>query len=96
MAPAGADTARTVLNGMLTVLIDPARLGTQAAFEQEARAFIDWLRQSPVQEGFEAVQIAGEPERAARVVRERDGIVLDEATWSEIVAAGAKVGVDIG
>ena len=38
------DTARTVLNGMLTVLIDPARLGTQQAFEQEAAAFVDWLR----------------------------------------------------
>jgi hydroxycarboxylate dehydrogenase B len=91
-----ADTARTVLNGMLTVLIDPARLGTQAAFEQEARAFIDWLRRSPVRDGFEAVQIAGEPERAARVVRERDGIMLDDATWSEIVAAGGRVGVKVG
>ena len=88
--------ARTVLNGMLTVLIDPARLGTQAAFEQEARAFIDWLRQSPAREGFEPVQVAGEPERAARLVRERDGITLDEATWSEIVAAGGKVGVSVG
>jgi hydroxycarboxylate dehydrogenase B len=39
------------------------------------------------------VQIAGEPERAARGARERDGIVLDDATWAEIVAAGAKVGV---
>lgn len=90
-----ADTARTVLNGMLTVLIDPAKLGTQAAFEVEARAFVDWLRQSPPGEGFDAVQIAGEPERKARIARERDGIWVDDATWSEIVAAGAKVGVAI-
>ena len=90
-----ADAARTVLNGMLTVLIDPAKLGTQASFEQEARAFIDWLRQSPPGEGFEAVQIAGEPERKARVARERDGIWLDDVTWGEIVAAGAKVGVAV-
>src|SRR5205085_11279951 len=61
-----ADTARTVLNGMLVVLIDPAKLGTQASFEQEATAFVDWLRQSPPGAGFEAVQIAGEPERRAR------------------------------
>lgn len=88
-----ADTASTVLNGMLTVLIDPARLGTQAAFEQEATAFVDWLRLSPRGAGFEGVQIAGEPERTARVVRERDGIVLDDTTWGEIVAAGKKVGV---
>jgi uncharacterized oxidoreductase len=90
-----ADTARTVLNGMLTVLIDPARLGTRTAFEQEARAFVDWLRQSPPGEGFDAVQIAGEPERAARAARERDGIRLDDTTWAEIVAAGEKVGVRV-
>ena len=90
-----ADTARTVLNGMLTVLIDPAKLGTQASFEAEARAFVDWLRQSPPGAGFDAVQIAGEPERKARATRERDGIWIDDATWGEIVAAGAKVGVAI-
>jgi uncharacterized oxidoreductase len=38
------------------------------------------------------VQIAGDPERAARKAREREGITLDDATWSEIVAAGKKVG----
>jgi uncharacterized oxidoreductase len=90
-----ADTARTVLNGMLTVLIDPAKLGTQASFEAEARAFVAWLRQSPPGAGFDAVQIAGEPERKARATRERDGIWIDDATWGEIVAAGAKVGVAI-
>ncbi|MDM0114662.1 malate/lactate/ureidoglycolate dehydrogenase [Variovorax sp. J22R133] len=90
-----ADTARTVLNGMLTVLIDPVKLGTQAVFEQEAKAFVQWLRQSPAGQGFDAVQIAGEPERTARTAREREGIWVDDATWGEIVAAGAKVGVTV-
>ena len=88
-----ADSARAVLNGMLVVLIDPARLGTQASFEAEARAFIDWLRQSPPGAGLDTVRIAGEPERAARVARERDGINLDDATWAELVATGHKTGV---
>lgn len=88
-----ADTARTVLNGMLAILIDPVQLGTQQAFEQEARAFIEWLRLSPPGSGFEGVQVAGEPERSARRARQREGIVLDDPTWGEIVAAGAKVGV---
>ena len=90
-----ADTARSVFNGMLTVLIDPAKLGTQASFENEAREFVEWLRQSPPGAGFDAVQIAGEPERRARIERARDGIWLDDATWGEIVAAGAKVGVTV-
>jgi uncharacterized oxidoreductase len=90
-----ADTARTVLNGMLAIVIDPGKLGTQASFEQEAQAFVEWLRQSPPGQGFDGVQIAGEPERKARAAREREGIWIDDATWDEIVAAGAKVGVAI-
>lgn len=90
-----ADTARSVFNGMLTVLIDPAKLGTQASFEAEANGFVDWLRQSPPGAGFDQVQIAGEPERRARATRERDGIQIDDATWAEIVQAGQKVGVTV-
>ncbi|MGJ7488844.1 malate/lactate/ureidoglycolate dehydrogenase [Variovorax sp. ZT4R33] len=90
-----ADATRSVVNGMLTVLIDPAKLGTQARFEAEARSFVDWLRQSPPGAGFDAVQIAGEPERRARSERNRDGISIDDATWAEIVQAGRKVGVTV-
>jgi hydroxycarboxylate dehydrogenase B len=84
---------RAVYNGMLTIVIDPAKLGTQATFEQEAVAFMDWLRAGPVAPGFDRVQIAGEPERAARLQREKDGITIDAQTWMEMVDAGAKVGV---
>jgi uncharacterized oxidoreductase len=84
---------RSVINGMLTILIDPARLGTQASFEREAVAFVDWLRDGPVAPGFESVLIAGDPERAARAQREVRGIDIDDSTWAELVAAGNKVGV---
>lgn len=87
------DQARAVYNGMFTVLIDPQRLGTQLAFEQEAQAFIDWLRQSPAAPGTGGVLLAGEPEQLARAERARDGIVVDDATWGEIQAAGVKVGL---
>jgi uncharacterized oxidoreductase len=88
-----ADGARAVYNSMLTILIDPARLGTQASFEQEARAFIDWVKASPPGAGFDGVQMAGEPERKARAERLQGGIAVDQATWNEIVEAGRKVGV---
>jgi uncharacterized oxidoreductase len=86
------DGARAIINSMLTILIDPAKLGTQDVFAAESRAFVDWLRHSPPGAGFDHVQIAGEPERAARAARTRDGIVVDASTWQEIVAAGRKVG----
>jgi hydroxycarboxylate dehydrogenase B len=84
---------RAVINGMLTILIDPVRLGTQARFESEASAFVDWLQSGPVAPGFESVQLAGCPERAYRAHRQVHGIEIDDGTWAELVDAGAKVGV---
>ena len=85
--------ARAIFNGMLTILIDPARLGTQASFEAEAKAFVGWLQAGPVAPGFDAVHLAGDPERSKRVQRQAQGIAVDVQTWQEIVAAGRKVGV---
>jgi uncharacterized oxidoreductase len=90
------DGRRTVLNGMLTVLIDARKLGTQASFAHEVKAFADWVRQSPPAPGGEGVMLAGAPERTARLARERDGITVDAQTWAEIVEAGRKVGVSVG
>ncbi|HWA37119.1 MAG TPA: malate/lactate/ureidoglycolate dehydrogenase [Burkholderiales bacterium] len=85
---------RRVWNGMLTVLIDPARLGTQDAFVAEARAFLASLRKSPPAPGFDKVRIAGEPERETRAKREREGIAVDDTTWRELLAAAAKLKLD--
>ncbi len=87
------DLRREVLNGMVTILIDPQRLGTADSFEQEAAAFMEWLKESPPAQGFDAVRIAGDPEREARARREREGIQVDDQTWAEIVTAGKKVGL---
>ena len=84
---------KRVLNGMLSILIDPKRLGTAAPFEREAREFIAWVKQSPPAPGTDRVRIAGDPERETRAKREKDGIEVDANTWLEIHAAGAKVGV---
>ncbi len=85
---------KRVWNGMLTILIDPQRLGTGDSFGTETTEFINFLRKSPVAPGFDRVRIAGEPERETRVKRERDGISVDDNTWEEIVAAGAKLKVE--
>jgi uncharacterized oxidoreductase len=84
---------RRVLNGMLSVLIDPAALADRAAFEAEAVGFLDWARASPPREGFDAVLTAGEPERAMRAQRTAQGVPVDETTWNEILAAAGKLGV---
>jgi len=87
---------KRILNGMFSVLVDPDRLGDRAAFEAEALAFIDWVKASPSREGYGAVQIAGEPERAHRARRSAEGVPVDATTWQEILDAAAKLGVDRG
>jgi uncharacterized oxidoreductase len=87
-----ADNKRAVINGMFTLVVDPAKLGTQDAFQREALEFVEWLRQSPPAPDTEGVMLAGEPERRARRARESEGIVIDDQTFREIVEAGAKVG----
>ena len=86
-----SDDKQRVLNGMLAILIDPARLGTAPAFQSEARQFLDWLRKGRVAPGADKVRIAGEPERETRAKREREGIYVDDNTWKEILGAAAKV-----
>ena len=89
------DGRRAVYNGMLTILIDPERLGTRAVFERETAAFVDWLQQAPAAPGTDAVQVAGEPERRQRQRREQHGIRVDAGTWAEIGQAATKVGLDL-
>jgi uncharacterized oxidoreductase len=84
-------TKRRVLNGMLSIVIDPGKLGTAAVFEKEAREYLAWLRSSRPAPGFDRVRIAGEPEREYRAQREREGIPVDDETWKEIRDAAAKL-----
>lgn len=86
---------RAVYNGMLSVLIDPVRLGTQAGFNREALAFVDWLRASPPAPGSAGVLTAGEPERICRAERERGGIGVDAQTWAELQRAAERLQVPL-
>ena len=86
-------SVRAIFNGMLTILIDPVKVGSTSYFEHEALAFVEWLRAGPAALGHDAVQIAGDPERVFRAQRQADGIEIDALTWREIVAAGRKVGL---
>jgi hydroxycarboxylate dehydrogenase B len=84
---------RRVLNGMLSILLDPAALGQQDSFESEAHAFIAWMKASPPRDGFGEVLSAGEPERALKAQRLAHGIPVDATTWTEILQAATRLGV---
>jgi uncharacterized oxidoreductase len=85
-----ANNARAVMNGMLTIVIDPQAMGQGHFFYPETQAFIDWLKQSPPSPGTPGMTLAGEPERQARRDR-KEAIEIDEATWLELKASALKV-----
>jgi uncharacterized oxidoreductase len=87
-------TKRRVLNGMLSIVLDPARLGTQEEFRRDAKSFLAWLRASRPAPGHDRVRIAGEPEREYRAQRLREGVPVDDETWGEIRDAAAKLKLD--
>jgi uncharacterized oxidoreductase len=77
-----------VMNGMLSILIDPGKLGTAQFLAEQAEAFIAWEKASPPAAGVERVLIAGDPERAKRSERLASGLPIDTTTWEEILVAG--------
>jgi uncharacterized oxidoreductase len=84
---------RRILNGMFSVLVHPAQLGTAEHFAAETEGYLAWLRQSPTPEGSGGVVFAGEPERAARRRAAEHGLEIDLATWREILEAGEQLGL---
>jgi uncharacterized oxidoreductase len=82
-----------VLNGMLSVLIDPAALGGAEAFAAQAQGFVQHLLATPPRPGFGAVQLAGDPERAMRAQRLAQGVPVDPTTWAQILDAAQRLGV---
>ena len=89
-----ASGKKRVLNGMLTILFDPARLSEGASFANEMQSFIEWVKASPPQPGFDRVLLAGEPEKMTRAERLVEGIPVDETSWDEILAAAERLKVD--
>jgi uncharacterized oxidoreductase len=85
---------RRVLNGMLTIILDPKKMSDGALFARETHSFLDWVTQSPSLREGDRVRVPGEPERQWRAQRLAEGIPVDATTWNEILAAGSKLGVD--
>ena len=85
---------RAIINNMLSIIIDPNRLGTAANLASETAAFAEWVKQSPVEDSVDRIKLPGEPERDYRRERSARGIPIDATTWSEVLDCAAKMGVD--
>ena len=90
---APADGKQRIINGMLTMLIDPARIADMEVFEQQARQTLEWITASAPQPGVDKVQLAGDAERRMTAERTAKGIPVDPHTWEEILQAAESLGV---
>ncbi len=84
-----------VANNMLSIILDPAVFQSPEGFSQEIRGFIDHVKSSRSVTADGEILMPGEPEARARARKLRDGIEIDETTWSQIVATGKSLGVSI-
>ena len=62
-------------------------------FKREVREFAEYLKSTPPQEGVKEVLYPGEVEWRSEQARERDGVDIEETTWSKLVALGKELGV---
>ena len=92
----GHPTKGGILNSVLGIVIDTARLGDSAAIAREFEAVKDWIRASPPAPGIDKVRIPGEPELEHRAARAAEGVPLDPKSLDDILAAAASAGVAAG
>jgi uncharacterized oxidoreductase len=86
-----------IVNSMFSVLVSPEAIGTGSHFAAEVEAVVRWVLTESVGRaetdgtdrdlGKPGVRLPGDPEREIRERRLRQGIPVDPATWSEVMAA---------
>ncbi|MAT82749.1 MAG: malate/lactate/ureidoglycolate dehydrogenase [Gammaproteobacteria bacterium] len=85
-----------IVNHMLMFVLDPAALGAGAAFQDEVREMVAYLRGTTPARGFDRVRVPGEPEQESRAARLADGIPIDDNSWNGIVRAADAAGLSAG
>ena len=83
----------TILNNMLSIIIDPSRLAGDGGWQHEFDAAIAYNRASPPEHPDQPILIPGEPERQMMAERTREGIPLDDETWRQLLDAAHSVGL---
>jgi hydroxycarboxylate dehydrogenase B len=84
-----------VANAMFSIVAKPGLLRDEDGFHQEVSRYIDYLKTSPLREGFDEILYPGEPEARTVERRTSEGISVDDTTWSEIVSVARKCKVNI-
>ncbi len=84
----------SIINNMLTLVIDPERLVDLPWMEHEIEAVVEYCKASPPANPEEPVLVAGDPERSSQQTRTSNGIPVDDETWQQILVAGESLGLE--
>ena len=84
---------KTLENNMLSILLDPARFGTEALMWPELERYIAFVKSARVAPGHEGVLLPGEPEEAMRARRGADGIPLPRKVRSSLALTASSLGL---
>jgi uncharacterized oxidoreductase len=91
---AGPGERSRITNGMLSIYMSPAAFGSEAAFADEMRGYVDFFKSSrPDRPGGE-VLTPGEPELRYRAKRIKEGVPLEAETWEAMRSAARNAGID--
>jgi len=85
----------SILNNMISILMDPSAFGDADAIAREARAFGAYVKASPPAPGVEEVLLPGEPEAASRRERGADGVPVEARTLEQVREAAVSVGLEL-
>ena len=90
----GNKRAGTVVNHMLTFILNPEMIGDLEKFTIETQAMISYMKSTPTAKGVDEILLPGEPERIAMLERKANGILIDETSWESILLTGDLAGFE--
>jgi uncharacterized oxidoreductase len=87
--------AGRVINGMFSIYLNPLLFQNEPGYSAEIERFIAWVKSSAKASPAGEILMPGEIEERTRARRLKDGIDIDETTWTQIVETAKSVGVTI-
>ncbi len=85
--------AGRVVNGMLSIIIDPGFFQSDLGFSADIQRFVAWVKSSEKATPDGQILMPGEIEEQTKAKRLRDGIEIEDTTWRQICETAQKVGL---
>lgn len=89
----GVDPQGRHNDGSFLLVVDPSAFMPLAEFKRQVEAFVRYLKETPPAEGFAEVLYPGEKEYRTEQQRRREGIPIEEDTWTKISALAERFGL---